>query len=345
MLFTSGNDIIRSQDITGPLLLIPVIHHDRCIACLGIGTPEAGREWSGATINLLGTTALMLGEVLEHRKLEQGIAIRHAYRLVRQDHSACRGSHEGGKIFQAADLVENITEQRSEEVHRQYREYQQREALVREVHHRIKNNLQGILGLLRQELGEHPGLEGTLENAIGKVRSIAIIHGLQSRGAHGEIYLCEIVEASVHAVRDVLGKLIDLKLETRVDPPLKILAEEAVPVALILNELLTNAIKHAGHGDEGPETCVEFTTQQDRGVIEIRNSAPSAINDFDLGSGKGLGTGLELVRSLLPHSGVSLDIRYVDTADMVEARLVLTDPIIMAAGQNDCPPVFGEMTV
>ncbi len=222
-------------------------------------------------------------------------------------------------------------------------ERQQRETLVREVHHRIKNNLQGILGLLRQGLGEHPTLAGAMENAIGKVRSIAIIHGLQSRGAHGEIYLCEIVEAIVHAVREVLGTSINLRLETKIDSPLKVLPEEAVPVALILNELLTNAIKHAGGGANTLDTRVEFTTHQDRGIIRVDNPASSAGKDFDFASGKGLGTGLELVRSLLPHQGASLDIRYEGVVDRIEASFVLTPPVIMAADRDDRPPVLEEI--
>lgn len=283
-------------------------------------------------------------------RLEQGIAIRHEYRLVRQDHSerwvrvdAFPVRDEEGKVFRIAGLAEDITDQRNKEAQRKISEYRQRNALVREVHHRIKNNLQGILGLLRQELGEHPALESTMENAISKVRSIAIIHGLQSQGAHGEIYLCEIVEAIVLAVRDIQGKSINLKLKVSVDPPLKILPEEAVPVALILNELLTNAIKHAGHSEKDSGTHVEFITQQDRGVIKICNSAPSAVNDFDMEGGKGLGTGLELIRSLLPHAGANLDIRYVEAANQVEARFALTAPIIVAADRNDRLPVFGKM--
>ena len=287
-------------------------------------------------------------------RLEQGIAVRHEYRLVRLDGSerwvrvdAFPIRDEEGKVFRAAGLVEDITEQRNKELHRQHRESQQREALVREVHHRIKNNLQGILGLLRQELGGNPALENIMENTISKVRSIAIIHGIQSRGAHGEIYLCEIVEAIVHAVRDVRGKRIDLELEARVDPPLKILQEEAIPVALILNELLTNAIKHARYGENDTNTCVEFTTRHDRGVIRISNSAPVTLNKPDLTSGTGTGTGLKLVHSLLPHEGATLEIHYTETSNRVEATLELTAPVVMAPDQIDRLPVFGamEMTV
>ena len=199
------------------------------------------------------------------------------------------------------------------------------------------------MGLLRQELGGHPELTGAMENAISKVRSIAIVHGLQSQGAHGEIYLCEIVEAIVHALREVLGKSIDLKLETRIDPPLKILPEEAVPVALILNELLTNALKHGGSDDGSSATRIEFTTRHDRGVILIYNKVPAGMKTFDLDSGDGLGTGLELVRSLLPHKGAQLGICYLDAQESIEARLELTEPVIMLAGQADRKPDIGDI--
>jgi len=435
---TSSDDNIQIQNNAG-LLLMPVIHNDHCIACLGIAPSSTNEVWPRATIDLLATAALMLGEVLDrravetrlrevcdrfnltsqlsglgmwdwniatgelywsytiapllglsanrdmkyeefldtvhpddrdgiqaavHRSIEEDVPFQFEHRIIRPDGETRWMLEKGGiirdddgKAIRMLGVVKDITARRAterklessqrllrdEEARRLSDERQQREALIREVHHRIKNNLQGILGLLRQELGEHPALAGAMENAISKVRSIAIIHGLQSRGKNGEIYLCEIVEAIVHAVKEVLGKSITLRLETKIDPPLKILSEEAVPVALILNELLTNAIKHAGSGDNTLDTYIEFTTQQDRGEIRINNPASPVWKDFDLITGKGLGTGLELVRSLLPHHGASLDINYTNDNKRVEARFVLTAPIIMAAGQDDRPPVFGEI--
>ena len=51
---------------------------------------------------------------------------------------------------------------------------------MREVQHRIKNNLQGIIGLLKEHFGDYPQLNEVLKLAIGKIRSIALIHGMQS---------------------------------------------------------------------------------------------------------------------------------------------------------------------
>ena len=419
------------------LMLAPVMHRHRCIACLVLDISSAPHPWRRARQDLLDTTVSILGEVLGRRNIENKLKkacdrfmligqlsgvgmwdwdittdalywsvtvnrlfgipaetelsyerfmssvhpedkdhVMHAIRLSIEANTAYRCEHriirpdgeirwmleKGGVIrnnegeaVRMVGIVKDITDQkiarqqledsqqllRNEEARRLSIERQQREALVREVHHRIKNNLQGIMGLLRQELGSHPELTGAVENAISKVRSIAIVHGLQSQGGHGEIYLCEIVEAIVNALREVLGKSIDLKLETRIDPPLKILPEEAVPVALILNELLTNALKHGGSSEGSSATRIEFTTRNDRGVILIYNKVPTGKKTFDLDSGEGLGTGLELVRSLLPHKGAQLGIRYLDVEESIEARLELTEPVIMLAGQSDRKPDTG----
>ncbi|MCZ2406519.1 MAG: MASE1 domain-containing protein, partial [Burkholderiales bacterium] len=57
----------------------------------------------------------------------------------------------------------------------------QRHALVREVHHRIKNNLQGIVGMLRTLDRQHPQLRGAIQQVVDQIQSIAAIHGLQGR--------------------------------------------------------------------------------------------------------------------------------------------------------------------
>ena len=65
--------------------------------------------------------------------------------------------------------------------------------LVREVHHRIKNNLQSVAGLLQRELGKFVELDPRLETAISQVHAIAIVHGLQSTNPDEAIRLCDSV--------------------------------------------------------------------------------------------------------------------------------------------------------
>ncbi|GEM_PF-3498735 len=275
------------------------------------------------------------------RRVEGGEPVRLEYRIIRPDDSerwvevnAFPVRDEEGRIYRVAGLVEDITERKCEEQQRREAERQQRDALVREVHHRIKNSLQGIVGLTRQEFEAYPTLKEVGENMLGKIRSIAIVHGLQSRGSQEGIYLCEIVDAITNAARNVLGQAIELHLDMEVEAPLRVHPAETVPLALVINELITNAVKHgSGAGTRDVHVC--FTASGDLGVVRISNVAPDPSLDINLSGG----TGLQLVRALLPRRGASLDIRVQHDTGHVVAELVLERPVVSAEkGQSQRPP-------
>ncbi|MGE5027735.1 MAG: histidine kinase dimerization/phosphoacceptor domain -containing protein, partial [Betaproteobacteria bacterium] len=72
-----------------------------------------------------------------------------------------------------------------------------RNALVREVHHRIKNHLQGIAGLLRQHADEHAEIRPIMDVAIAQIQAVAAIHGLQGRqaGSQSQVSLCDMISS------------------------------------------------------------------------------------------------------------------------------------------------------
>jgi len=70
----SGDGDLQSHGVSS-LLLIPVVHNNHGIACLGVEGSTADRTWPCATVNLLGTAALMLGEVLDRRKVENQLRV------------------------------------------------------------------------------------------------------------------------------------------------------------------------------------------------------------------------------------------------------------------------------
>ena len=121
-----------------------------------------------------------------------------------------------------------------------------KEAAVREVHHRVKNNLQTISSLLRLQArrSEQDETRIALREAERRVRSIAVVHEVLSREPGEEVVFDEIVRSLVELVEDT--NLASHPVEIVVNGELGVLSTDlATPLAVALAELLTNAVEHA----------------------------------------------------------------------------------------------------
>ncbi|MDE2454736.1 MAG: PAS domain-containing protein, partial [Burkholderiales bacterium] len=225
----------------------------------------------------------------------------------------------GGEVAQLLLVASDVTEQRAAEQARLQAAIAQREVLVREVHHRIKNNLQGVAGLLQQNAARHPELAAVLSEAVGQVQAIAQVYGLQV-GASGPLRLVRVIEAIAQSVQRTFGRSI-VFTNGREALPFVLPEAEAIPVALTVNELLTNAVKHSAPGD----VACSVQAREAEVEIEIRNPGALAAG-FDLARVRGGVSGLGLVRALLPRRSSSLEIG--PDGDEVVARVTLRTPSV-----------------
>jgi PAS domain S-box-containing protein len=199
----------------------------------------------------------------------------------------------------------------------------QRDTLVREVHHRIKNHLQGVSGLLRGLVQEYPESAAPLGEAIERVRAIAQVYGLQSSRPDARVRLCDLLRTAAEGAVGpvpVSCRLPAAGMEAILAP------EETVPLALVVNELITNAIKHLDPVDPLRPVRVSLDILQDAARAEVRSGPARLPPDFDFAQRRGLRTGLDLLRSLLPPKGATL--RYWQEGDEVVAELVLVPPVV-----------------
>ncbi|MCX7166960.1 MAG: hypothetical protein NTV11_11885, partial [Rhodocyclales bacterium] len=118
--------------------------------------------------------------------------------------------------------------------------------------------------------------------------------------------------------------LFDIEHEQTTFRPVRIDSDEAIPVALVLNELILNSVKHSPEGGRDP--TVSLSADGISARIVIRN-ALGAAPDFNIDTGQGLGTGLRLVRSLLPDQGAQL-IYESDAEGFMLTTLRLTSPVV-----------------
>lgn len=228
-----------------------------------------------------------------------------------------------------AYTARDITERKQAEAQRLAYAAQQRDTLVREVHHRIKNHLQGLAGLLNQHRRQHPDQHDTLDAVIAQITTISVIHGLQGREASGEVCLFLLLKEIVSFLRSRAA----LDFGNAGNPVCRncawrVVDEESVPLALVINELVTNAINHRGKPSDAPPVPVRIdcACNDESIAVTVRNRG-ALPRGFDFAAGAGLGTGLTLVRSLLPREGTTLSIAPVAN-DMVETRLTLTTPAV-----------------
>ncbi len=231
-------------------------------------------------------------------------------------------------------ILRDISERRAQEEARLRQEKRQRNALVREVHHRIKNNLQGILGLLRLQARECDDPRQLIDNAISQIQSIALVHGIHGQRADGQLRLCEMLPAIVDALTLHESRHQGHELCMDIDHPLAVQESESVALALILNELLTNASKHANAPDR--PLSIRLTTRQETGGVRIFSPGARLPDDFDFSRCLGCNTGLELVRALLPKKGARLV--HTQLADGVRTELDLFPPIVQRGTGDCCPP-------
>jgi len=207
-------------------------------------------------------------------------------------------------------FIADITERKNAELIQFQQMEAQRNALVREVHHRIKNNLQGILGLLSLHAYQYPETAQVIQAVIGKIKSVVVVFGLQGQRNENNILLGEVITELCNAADilspDFLKPVLDL------DPRSAICldADKAVSIALVINELITNAIKHS-EGGENPEPIhISLSIHEQCAVFTIRNKSRGLPSGFDLKTGTGIGTGLTLVNFMLPRESCELSVAF-----------------------------------
>ncbi len=100
---------------------------------------------------------------------------------------------EAGRVSHYVGDHTDVTNNRLQEQQRLRNELAHRNMLVREVHHRIKNNLQGVLGILRRYANTHPEIANAMHHAISQVQTISVIHGLQGRAVSASVLLSDLL--------------------------------------------------------------------------------------------------------------------------------------------------------
>jgi len=178
-----------------------------------------------------------------------------------------------------------------------------KDATIREIHHRVKNNLQTIASLLRLQGRRLSSREA--RQAIGeserRIRSIALVHETLSRDASDVVPFGDIVRPLLRVVDETVSSS-DAKIRFDIEGDLGDLpGQVATPLAVVLNELLQNAVDHAFPASDGEvgEGNVRVFLGRDEGelAVDVVDDGVGLFDGFSLEESKGLG--LSIVQALV----------------------------------------------
>jgi PAS domain S-box-containing protein len=181
----------------------------------------------------------------------------------------------------------------------------EKESLLKEIHHRVKNNLQVINSLLRLEAGrsKEPAVKVALGEMQGRVLSVALLHEtLYRTRTFGQVnlahYLRELAQQffRAHAAGATSTRLtLDLA-------PVEVRIDQGIPCGLILNELMTNSFKHAFADGPGGELKVSLRPGANHEILlEVSDTGPGLPRDFETRRSNSLG--MQLVADLTRQIG------------------------------------------
>jgi two-component sensor histidine kinase len=177
------------------------------------------------------------------------------------------------------------------------------DATIREIHHRVKNNLQTISSLLRLQGRrlDSPEAKSAIEESVRRIRSIALVHEILSRETGDDVSFHEIVRPLVRMVEEAVQSP-DRPVRFRVQGDAgRVPARVATPLAVVLAELLQNAVDHAfpEDGVSGSEVQVLVHLENDGKelVVKVADNGVGLPPDFAIESTGGLG--LSIVRTLV----------------------------------------------
>jgi two-component sensor histidine kinase len=172
-------------------------------------------------------------------------------------------------------------------------------AMMQEMHHRIKNNLQTVADLLSLEMSRNPRpeVQESLRDSITRIKSIAASHEILSAENVGSTDITELARLVTENSRRSMVRT-DQHIDARVHgPSIFLTSKQATAFALVLNELVSNAIEHGFRNRSAGDIDVELDWDGAEVWVRVQDNGAGLPQGFDLAQSKGLG--LQIARTLV----------------------------------------------
>jgi two-component sensor histidine kinase len=191
-------------------------------------------------------------------------------------------------------LLQNVTELR-----RRDRELVTKDATIREIHHRVKNNLQTVSALLRLQSRriDDPAAAAALDEAVRRIASIALVHETLSNSTENTVAFDEVLTSLVTHALELSPRMGQLSIERKGHLG-SLESRIATPLSLVVTELMHNALEH-GLYESGTRLSIELQRYSNEGLITISDDGVGLPEGFDLSTSSNLG--LQIVRTLIEN--------------------------------------------
>jgi two-component sensor histidine kinase len=225
---------------------------------------------------------------------------------------------ESGEVNGAVLLIRDVTELRKRD-----RLLLSKDATIREIHHRVKNNLQTISSLLRLQARRltHPEAIAAVGESVRRIRTIALVHEALSREPGDDVTFMEIVRPLLRLAEEGLQSPDrPVRFSVHGDGG-RIPATIATPLSVVLTELLQNAVDHGfPEGSGGGSVVVRLSNSGDEMHVSVVDDGRGVDGNFRLEDANGLG--LSIVRTLVTTElNGTIEMRPLTAADAGAAGL------------------------
>ncbi len=270
------DDAVRLSEIS-----IPLIYKGKALGVLDSEHPRAN-FFTDQDFKMLSTVGAMIStKIAQAKSIEQVKKYQiNLERLVQR---------------KTRQLEESNTDLRAKN--------KEKEVLIKEIHHRVKNNMQIVISLLNMQanLTESERERAVFEESKDRIRSMALIH--ERLYLEKDILSISISEYTVELVNELSASyrsLFDVSFEIDMET-LQLAIDTAIPFGLMLNEMVTNALKHAFKEKSGL-VKISSTIQENHMTLVLSDNGPG----FDFENYQGKSFGLELIDILVSQLNGSI---------------------------------------
>lgn len=196
-----------------------------------------------------------------------------------------------------------------------------KELLLKEIHHRVKNNLQVISSLLnlQSKTIQNEKALAAIKEARDRVKAMALIHqNLYVEGNLAGIDMRDYIEKLIHSLFSSY-QLSDANIQLKIDiDSIQLDIDYLIPIGLILNELISNALKYAYEGRDTGKLLVSLHTWQDKLIVEVKDDGVGMVSKVNVKSFNTMG--YQLIDSFMKKLKAEL---YIDGTNGTTITLII----------------------